>query len=66
MNWKTLGNAILVTTVLMGILFELFLLCCNFPWLIGVGIFVLIVTFIYKDMCEYDELDDDDAKEDEK
>lgn len=66
MNWKTLGNAILVTTVLTAILVVLLLLGSRFPWLIGVVVFVLAVALIYIDMCKYDELDDDDAKEDEK
>lgn len=62
MNWKILGNAILVTTVLTAILVVLFLLCCRFPWLIGVVVFVLVVALIYIDMLS-DELDNDDAKE---
>ena len=56
MNWKTLGNAILVTTVLTAILVVFFLLGSRFPWLIGVVVFVLVVALIYIDMCKYDKI----------
>lgn len=59
MKWKTLGNALLITTGLFCIMGGVLFLTRLFPWLSVAGLFILVVLLIYNAMVR-DEMYDSD------
>ena len=59
MKWKTLGNAVLVTSGLFALITLIIVVGEYFPWLLIAIAFVALTFVIYNAILKYDSTDND-------